>query len=187
VVDASGWRRISVTHVRRSFTHRQRRAADVSNARAYLRDGERLVRVVHAATVARLWSLASVELIGVLLLTRLITHFPSRVVGFVVVLAAALFGQVALHVTRWREIFVTSERVLVCDERQFSATSPVDALYEGAPTDLAATHFARWRRFALHGEHLYFLSSYEFGPTEVVGHRGERAPVSLANPPERSS
>ena len=115
------------------------------------------------------------------------THFPSRVVGFVVVIAAALSSQVALHLTRWRVIFVTSERVLVCDERQFSATSRVGVLYEGAPADLAGTRLARWRRFALRGEHLYFLSSYEFGPTEVVGHLGERAPVSLANPPERSS
>ena len=142
---------------------------------------------MHAATVARLWSLASIELIGVLGLTRLVTHFPSRTVGLVVVIAAALIGQAALYVARWRVIFVTSERVLVCDEKLFSATSPVDALYEGAPADLAGTHLARWRRFALHGEHLYYLSSYEFGPTDVVGQMGEPAPVSLLNPPERLS
>lgn len=166
---------VRLCSVRHVFTRSQLRFVSASAVRPYLRSDEVLIRIVRAASVGRVWTLASTELVAILVIAKILTHFPSRSVGLVFVITVAIAGEVATVLTKHRSSFVTNQRILVFDSGRRGAKPTKRLVRELLPAGAIDVPAKRWKRFTSFGEPLYFLGSDEFGRTEVVGPE----PVSL--------
>lgn len=151
------------------FTRHQLRFVSVSAIRPYLRSDEALLRIVRAASVGRVWTLVSTELVAIFVIAKTLTHFPSRTVGLVLVITVAVAGEAATILTKHRSSFVTNQRILIFDSGRRGAKPTKRLVRELFPAGAVDIPARRWKRFTSFGEPLYFLGSDEFGRTEVVG------------------
>jgi hypothetical protein len=155
--------------MRLTFTRRQWRSSAVSAVRPHLRSDEALLRIVRAASVGRVWSLASTELMFILTIAGNLAHFLSRTVGLLLVTTLLLASEVALLLTKHRSIFVTNERILMFDSGYLAREPTKRLVRESIPDGATDIPAKRWRRFTSLGEPLYFLASEQFNRAEVVG------------------
>lgn len=135
-----------------------------------------------AASVGRVWSLVCIEFMSLIVLTRMVVHWPSRIKGLVVVVMLLLASEVARVLARYRCVALTTQRILVFDMGRKSATSVAHLVTETTSESSVTLPTKRWRRFTPLGEPLYFLWSYEFGHADVVG----PSPAVSPSPPATS-
>ena len=144
------------------LTRRQWRANAATAVQPHLLSDEVLLRIVQAASVERVWSLALTELLFVSVLIKGICHFPSKVVLLEILIFLFLAQIVASRLTRYRSIFVTDQRILVFDSGYLARNPTKRLLRELPPAEATEIPSKRWRRFVSMGEVLYFLGSSEY-------------------------
>ncbi|MHB1210371.1 MAG: hypothetical protein ACYC1I_11805 [Acidimicrobiales bacterium] len=146
----------------RASTGRQWGTNAQSEVQPHLHSDEVLLRIVQAASVGRVWWLALIELFYVSTGIRGIFHFPSKAVAIGMIVVIFFAGCAALRLTRFRNIVVTDQRILVFDAGFWARHPTKRLLREFAPIRATEIPSKRWRRFVSMGEALYFLGSWEF-------------------------
>lgn len=146
----------------RVLTRRQWRTNAESAVQPYLHSDEVLLRIVQAASVGHVWSMALIELLCVSVFIRGIFHFPSKILSIAMIIVIFLAENAAMILTRYRNLVVTDQRILVFDSGVWARRPTKRLLSELPLIPATAIPSRRWRRFVSMGEALYFLESWEF-------------------------